>query len=169
MRRGRGRLDVFTFKEGLLARAAHDLQLHLDELEVTLDGEEVCAEIPLAGLRLMGPVEGGVVHPERYDAARRAEVERAMRTHVLRLDEHPRARFSGRALAQARGYAVEGELTLAGQRARLAFEARNEGGGQYRARFELRPSRWGIAQYRAMLGAIRLEDRVRVDCLISET
>jgi hypothetical protein len=160
MRRARGRLTVFTFKDGLLARAAHDLQLELDDLQLTLDGEAVRGEFPLRALRCIGPVEGGVVRPERYDAGRRADVERAMNEEILHTERHPAALFTGRATPRGEGFAVEGTLALAGGNAPLAFEVRREGGA-YRASLELQPSRWGIPQYRAMLGAIRLQDRVR--------
>jgi hypothetical protein len=158
---------VFTFKEGILSRAAHDLQLRLDLFEITLDGESVRAEIALVGLRLVGPVHDGVVYPEQYDEGKRAEVEKAVREEILRLDAHPAALFTGRAAPRGDGYLVEGDLQLAGRGAPLSFEVRAQGGA-YRAGFELQPSRWGIRQYRAMLGAIRLEDRVRIECSLRE-
>lgn len=167
MRKARGKLTVFTFKEGLLSRVAHDLQLELGELQITLDGEVVRGEFPLRAIRLVGPVEGGVVRPEQYDAGRRADVERAMNEDILHTERDPTAVFTGRATPRGEGFAVEGELALAGGRAPLAFEVRREGAA-YRATFELQPSRWGIPQYRAMLGAIRLQDRVRLELEATE-
>jgi hypothetical protein len=164
-RKGTGRLDVFTFKEGLLARAAHDLQLTLGSFPVSLDGEEVRAELPLGELRVVGPVEDGVTRPDGYDAHRRAEIEATMRDKVLAVARQPTALFVGRAREAATGFSVEGELQLAGARAPLAF-AVDGADGVYRARFELVPSRWGIAPYRAMLGAIRVQDRVRVEVAV---
>jgi len=62
VRRAQGSIAVFTFKDGLLARAAHDLAFRLDELEATLDAAEtVTATIPLRALAVVGPVENGVV------------------------------------------------------------------------------------------------------------
>jgi polyisoprenoid-binding protein YceI len=168
MRRAKGTIHVFTFKEGLLSRVAHDLRIRLEDFQITLDGEELRAEFVLGSLRLDGPVEGGVVHPERYDASRRAEVERAMKDDILHVGRHPRATFTGRALAKGDGYSVDGTLELAGRSAPLSFEVRKDGGEQYRARFELRPSRWGIPQYKAMLGAIRLQDVLRVEVALSD-
>src|SRR4051812_24235748 len=107
MRQGTGRVDVFTFKEGLLARAAHDLHFVLEAFPVVLDGEEVRAELPMDQLRVLGPVENGVTG--RYDDDQRAQVERALDVEVLRLAEHPTARFVGRAVASADGFTVEGQ------------------------------------------------------------
>jgi hypothetical protein len=167
MRRGSGRLDVFTFTEGLLSRAGHDLHFRLGELPVTLEGEDVRAELPLDRLLLVGPVEDGVTNPEAYDAGKRAEVERTMREEVLRLGAHPTARFTGRAVASADGFVVKGQLDLQGTSAPLTFAVRSEGGA-HRGRFELHPTRWGIAPHRAMLGALRVKDLVRIDLEVRE-
>ena len=75
---------------------------------------------------------------------------------MLHLDQHPTAHFTGRAVAEGSGYRVEGQLHLAGRTAPLAFDV--EAGSPYHARFDLRPSRWGIPQFRALLGTIRLRD-----------
>jgi hypothetical protein len=167
VRRARGAIDVFTFKEGLLSRAAHDLHLRMEGVTVTLDGEELRCELPLGELRLVGPVEGGVTRPERYDEARRAEVERAMRDEVLHLERHPTALFTGKATAREDGFQVSGELLLAGRRAPLSFEVRRDR-DTWQLRFELAPSRWGIAQYRAMLGTIRVQDLARIEGTFAE-
>jgi hypothetical protein len=167
MRRAQGTIQVFTFKEGLLSAVAHDLQLHLDNVSVTLDGENVSAEFPLKSLTLVGPVEDGVVQPEKYDAGKRADVHKAMNEDVLRTDQHPTARFNGRAAPKGAGYSVSGDLELAGQKAPLAFDVTKEG-NSYTGGFELQPSRWGVQQYKAMLGAIRLKDQVRVQVRLIE-
>jgi hypothetical protein len=167
MRNAKGTIDVFTFKEGLLARAAHDLQLRLGEFAITLDGEAVRGEFSLRSLSLVGPVEDGVVRPEAYDAGKRADVERAMNDDILHTAQNPTAVFTGRAVPRGEGFAVDGSLQLAGREAPLSFAVRKEG-GQYRAEIELEPSRWGIPQYKAMLGAIRLKDLVRIALAVTE-
>src|SRR4051812_43167275 len=136
---GTGRLEVFTFKAGVLSRLAHDLQFSLEAFPVSLEGEEVRAEIPLAELRLVGPVVHGRAQPDAYEAGRRDEVEQAMREGVLRLSRHPTAQFLGRAVETAGGYDVEGTLTLAGVSAPLAFAVSREE-SVYRASVELQPT-----------------------------
>jgi len=165
MRRAVGRLEVYTFKAGLLSMAAHDLHLRLDGFSVTLEGEAVEAEFPLDRLHLMGPVENGVTQPGRYRPDQVAAVESAMRGEVLRTARHPTARLTGRALPRADGWEVSGILALAGGEAPVDLTLRRVG-DEYRGGVELRPSRWGIAEYRAMMGAIRLQDRVRVEVVV---
>lgn len=167
MRRARGTIHIFTFKDGLLARAAHDLRLRLEDLEVRLDGESVESDLDLGSLRVDGPVEGGTLRPERFSAADRADIERITRDEVLRTARYPRGRFVGRAAARGEGFRVEGELALAGRSAPVGFDVRRQD-GVFRAELEIRPSRWGVAPYRALLGAIRLQDRVRVELAVEE-
>ena len=66
------------------------------------------------------------------------------------------------------GFEVSGDLQLAGRTAPLAFSVRKEG-STFRSAFEINPSKWGIAQYKALLGAIRLKDVVRIELALSES
>jgi hypothetical protein len=167
MRRAKGTIQVFTFKEGLLSAVAHDLQIQLDKFDITLDGENVQGEFPLQSLSLVGPVEDGVVQPDKYDAGKRADVHKAMNEDVLRTTAHPTARFSGRATPKGEGYSVSGELELAGQKNPLTFDVVRQGGA-YNGELEIQPSRWGVAQYKAALGTIRLKDQVKVRFALTE-
>jgi hypothetical protein len=168
MRRAKGTIDVFTFKEGILARAAHDLQIRLGQFDITLDGDAVRGSFPLKSLTLVGPVEDGVVQPDQYDAGKRADVEKAMNTEVLNTEAHPTAAFNGKATPKGDGYTVNGTLDLAGGTAPVTFDVRKEG-SEYKGAFDIQPSQWGIAQYKAMLGAIRLKDTVRITFALSDT
>jgi polyisoprenoid-binding protein YceI len=113
-------------------------------------------------------MQHGVLQAEQYDAGRRADVAKAMHGEVLHTGKHPKAEFAGTALAVAEGYHVAGHLQLAGRSQPLSFDVRNES-GTYRAEFELQPSLWGIAQYKALLGAIKLKDVLKVELVLSES
>jgi hypothetical protein len=161
MRRAKGTIEVFTFKEGLLSAVAHDLQLRLEMFDITLDGEQVRGEFPLRSLSLIGPVENGTVQPDKYDAGKRADVHKAMNEEVLHTDKYPTARFSGRATPRGEGYSISGELELSGGKAPVSFEVVKQG-GWYNGELEIQPSRWGVEQYRAALGTIRLKDHIKI-------
>lgn len=167
MRRAIGTIRVFTYKEGVLSAVAHDLRIELQRFEIQLDGEAVSANFDLKSLRVEGPMQHGVLQAEQYDASKRAEVEKAMHGDVLHTDKHPTARFSGRAVPNASGFHVTGQLELAGRSEPLAFDVRDEQ-GRFGAQFELQPSRWGISQYKALLGAIKLKDQLKVELDLSE-
>jgi hypothetical protein len=158
--RASGAVRVFTFKVGLLSSVAHDLRLSFGRFEIVLEGEVVEARFDLRELTVDGAVEGGTLRP--YRAGDRAEVEMRVQREVLDTERFPTATFRGRAIKEVDGFAVDGGLELKGRKVPLAFRVRNDA-GTYRAGFELEPSHWGIAPFKAMLGAIRLKDRVRIE------
>lgn len=167
MRRASGTIQIFTFKEGLMSAVAHDLRVSLQTFEVTLDGTIVKAEFDLKSLAVDGPMHHGVLQADQYDASKKADVAKAMHGEVLHTDKHPKASYSGAAVPVGDGYRVDGNLTLGGSTQPLAFDVRNDG-GIFRAAFELQPSRWGISQYKAMLGAIKLKDLFKVELALTE-
>jgi polyisoprenoid-binding protein YceI len=143
------------------------LRIRLEQFEIQLEGESLRANFDLKSLFVDGPMENGALQPHQYDAGKRAEVEKAMHKDVLRTEEHPRAAFRGTAKAAGAGFQVNGELELAGKTAPLSFDVQNDA-GTFRAAFEIEPSRWAIARYKALLGAIRLQDRVRIELALTE-
>lgn len=167
MRRAKGTIHAFTFKDGVLSAVAHDLRIRLEKFDITLDGNAVRAEFDLKSLFVDGPMEQGALRADGYDAGKRADVEKAMHGDVLHTSKYPTALFVGSATEQGGGYSVKGELELAGKKAPLAFDVQSEGGA-YRTSFEIQPSQWGIAQYKALLGAIRLKDVVRIEAALTE-
>ena len=145
----------------MLSLAAHDLQIRLEQFDITLDGEELRAQLPLANLRLVGPVEHGVVHPERYDAGRRAEVHKAMKDEILHLERHPTASFTGRAVAKgtatpSRGPSPSWAAPPAGLRGAQGLAAPT-GPASSSAQPVGHPAVPGH------VGRIRLKDRLRID------
>jgi hypothetical protein len=124
VRSANGTIRVFTFKDGLFARAAHDLRLRLEHFSVRLDGDELRVDFDLRSLVVEGAVESGVV--TAYEPARRAEVEAVMHEHVLQTKRHPTARFTGSATARAEGFEVRGELELASPKTRPSLRPRGD-------------------------------------------
>ena len=47
------RVCVFTFKDGLLSRVAHDLRLHVEHFTITREGDDIVTREGLARLRIL--------------------------------------------------------------------------------------------------------------------
>lgn len=146
-------LHVHTFKDGLLARLAHDLRLHVGRFDVALDGGTVRASFDPASARV-----DGVMHGDRLDAAGLSDkdkrtVEETIHTMIVRGP----VSFEG----EVAGDRVRGRLTMNGQVRDLDLPVR-VAKGELVVDTEIVPSRWGIAPYKALAGAIRLQDRWRV-------
>lgn len=151
---------VFTFKDGLLARLAHDLQIRATDWEIEIDGDAVRARFGLAGLRVDGAVERGHVADGVLSSSDRSKVERTMTDDVLEVRRFPAATFTG-ALDRA-AKRVTGELGLHGHTIGLPPMPVREEGDVIAVEVAFTPSRWGIAPYRALAGALKLQDRVVV-------
>jgi hypothetical protein len=153
-------LVVLTFKDGLLARLAHDLQIRATDWDVTIDGDAIVVRVGLKGLKVDGAVVGGRVSPGVLSAGDMGKIERTMNDEVLETGRWPEARFEG--VIDRAGMVVRGRLGMHGRSIELApIVVKNEG-GRLRADVTLVPSRWDIAPYRALAGALKLQNQVIV-------
>ncbi len=171
-------LSIFTFKQGLLSgfghnllfrceaelqseRLPHDLnsdsasslELKLDPLEIRLQGA-VVGEPPTS--LAMAPSR---ITTESLSDEQSQQVLDAMRRDVLNVSRYPMIRVVG-------GDPSEGTqrllLSLCGVTADVKVNVRRQA-EQWVGELELQPSRFNIKPYRAMLGALKLQDRVRVE------
>ena len=153
-------IHVFTYKDGLLARLAHDLRLSLRRFEVVKSGATITGRFWPGSLVVDGVVErSGQVDTRALSEADPRKILGNIADEVLLLARFPEAVFTGTVVAG--GVGIEGSLTMVGQTAavNVSIEAVD---GRLRANLTLVPSRWGIAPYRALAGAIKLQDRVLV-------
>lgn len=154
------KIEVFTYKDGLLARLAHDLRLSLRRFEVVKSGPTITGKFWPASLVVDGVVErSGQVDTRALSEADRKKIAGNIANEVLLLGQFPEVTFTGTIVAGGAG--VEGDLTLVGRTMamNLSVEAVD---GRLRGNVTLVPTRWGIAPYRALAGAIKLQDRVLV-------
>ena len=148
---------IFTFKEGLLSRAAHDLKIAAGDVEVSQEGDAVRARIGAGSLRVVCAMKRGREASGTLKPKDRAEIERTTREEVLQVARHPHITFSGRDA----GGALTGELTLRGVTRPLSARWRAEGGRRV-AEVSLDQRDFGIRPYQAMMGALKVQRAVRV-------
>lgn len=158
-----GHIRVLTFKEGVLSRLGHDLQLSLERYEVHLEAGALTATMWPTSLRIDGAMVKGRLDRFALDADDRRKIGRNVDDDVLHTRRHATVELRGQVSSPREGtFTIEGELTLVGHvrpfRATLRLD-----GDRLRARIDLVPSRWGIKPYRAPLGALKVQDRVIVE------
>lgn len=158
-----GTINVFTYKEGLLSAMAHDLRLTLERFEVEIDPETqtVAGRFWPSSLRIDGAVKEGQLDANGLSERDRRDIHNNITDKVLRTDHHPEVRFRGKLAIDAAIGRIDGVLTLNGQEGPLAVTLRRDA-GRYRGEAEFAPSRWGVAPFKALMGAIKLQDRVRL-------
>lgn len=153
------RVSVRVFREpgALLARMAHDLELVVERITAHENQGRVDVTFDPASLRVTGALAAGRVDPALLDPSQRQEIERNVRTQVLKTDKFPQGSFEGELDATTTPVSVRGTLELCGKRHPVSFELARQD-DTHVGELTITPSRWGIAPYRALLGALKLQD-----------
>jgi polyisoprenoid-binding protein YceI len=162
---GRGRIVLHTFRDGLAARAGHDLTIDVAswEGELTVSEESAPARLDVRIDLTSLAVREGTGGLSALTARDRRDIAGTARK-VLATDRHPDARFRAE-LFEARpgGGVITGTLTLHGQTHPLRLEVREVTEGRYHATGSVTQSDFGIKPYTGFLGALRVRDAVDID------
>jgi polyisoprenoid-binding protein YceI len=109
----------------------------------------------------------GVMNADRLDDSvlsdkDQRQILETIRKEILHSEQHPRVELEAEIEQRSpTSFSLRGTLRLRGRERPVAMEAvRN--GDLIQTSFELTPSEFGIPPYKALAGAIKLQDRVRV-------
>lgn len=154
-------LHVFTFKEGLLSRAGHDLKLAAERfhVEVREDGR-VVVEVDPASLRVLAAQKGGRDDLAALSRRDQRQIGENLRDDVLETSRYPLIRFTSH-VDERRGDRLPGTLLLHGVERPVELELVEEP-DHLVASVTLHQPDFGITPYTALLGAIRVKPDVRV-------
>jgi polyisoprenoid-binding protein YceI len=156
---------VFTFKEGLLSKIAHDLKIQVTRFTVTVDDatSAIAAEFDAKSLRVACAVKDGQDDPYTLTEVDKKKIAGQIVTDVLEADQHPVVRFASTAVTARAdgGYDIAGDLTLHGVTRPIATRTRREDGRQV-AEIVIHQPDHGIKPYKAMMGTLKVKADVRV-------
>jgi YceI-like domain len=149
-----GSLMVKTYREGVAAKAGHDLVIEVTRWHATLDGDRVELTADPHSLRVREGLRG--VKP--LTDKDREQIHKNIEEQVLRGEP---ISFTGVVTERAGGLDFDGDLTMAGtKRARLASV--DVADGRATATIGLRQSDWGIKPYRGLMGALKVRDELEI-------
>lgn len=153
-------LRIFTFKEGLLSPIAHDLQIRAPGFEILLDPDapSVRARVEANRLEVLGAMKDGLLAASALSVANKAEIQQNLRSEVLHTQRFASILFESTAMSAAE---VTGKLTLHGSTREIRFPWHAEGADRV-AEIWLDQREYGIKPYTAMLGALKVQPRVKV-------
>jgi polyisoprenoid-binding protein YceI len=157
-------LQVRTYREGVAAKAGHDLIIEVTRWEATVEvaGEPAGWTIELSADPRSLEVREGVRGVKPLTDRDRVEIRKNIDAKVL--GSHPiRFRSSEvRRVDDGGRLMVEGELSMAGSARPLTAQLTAEDAGAVRATIPLSQSDWGIKPYRGLMGALKVRDEVEV-------
>ncbi len=153
-----GVLLVRTSRTGAVAKAGHDLLIHVTEWSATLDTDVPSLTLDADATSLRVREGTGGIKPLDDDDLESIEstiddevlLRRGIRFRSTAVERH------GEALA------VRGDLTLVGETRPIAFDL-ELAGGRVTGAVVVRQTEWGIKPYTALFGALRVADEVRVE------
>lgn len=149
---------IFTFKDGLLSRIAHDLRIRVKSFWIEVDEQRIRAEFDVRSLEVETAMKDG--HP--HDALAPADKEKIRATiaaDVLHTSRHPTVSFESESFD---AHSVRGTLKLHGTSRPLSFRI-EQSGDQRKVRATIHQPDFGIEPYRAALGALKLKPDVIVE------
>ncbi|MHC4308146.1 MAG: YceI family protein [Planctomycetota bacterium] len=163
-----GNLYVYTFKEGLLSKLAHDLLIDVTNFKVNLDVPEAGfssgsleLEIQANSLKVVCALKDG----ERTDALKEKEIvdiERDMGVKVLHPDKYPTANFRSKAIQEKDGgYHINGDLSLHGVTKSIDFDI-DTNGGNLKGMITLLQKDYGIKPFKAMMGTLKIKNEINI-------
>jgi hypothetical protein len=173
-----GRVLVRTGREGLAARAGHDLTLEITDwlAQVTTPGEAgggvaeatVTADFSLDSLTVREGTGGAKPLTDRD----RREIQKQARKI---LGDAARAGFTSQQIipsstssaAPPAAGAIEGTLTMHGVSRGIRLEVTSQEPGRYRGTTTIRQTDFGITPYSGFFGALKLRDEVTVEFEVS--
>ncbi len=168
-----GRVLIRTGREGLAARAGHDLTLEITDwlAQVTTSGEAggvaeatVTADLGLGSLAVREGTGGAKPLTDRD----RREIQK--QAHKI-LGDAARAGFTSHEVALSPASSTDspaegviaGTLTMHGVSRGVRLEVTSQGPGRYRGTTTIKQTDFGITPYSGFFGALKLRDEVTVE------
>lgn len=157
-----GRLIVKTYREGMAKKVGHDLIIEVGQwsADVTV-GEDPSATTVTASAQVgsLNPVQGvGGVKP--LSDGDKADIKKNITNKVL---TSPEVSFKSSSVkATGNSATVSGDLTIMGRSQPVDVQL-SESGGKIKGNFSVVQSNFGIKPFSAMMGALKVSDRVDVE------
>ena len=151
---------VYTYKEGLLSKLAHDLRFTLSRFSISARGAEVSARFELGSLRVDGVMRAGKLERNELSQGDREKIQETLKD-VVSSREYLEARLVAKILTKEPPFVLEGQLTMRAETRPIALHLERLG-DRLVGEVAITPSQWGVRPYRALGGTLKLQDRVRI-------
>jgi polyisoprenoid-binding protein YceI len=155
---------VFSFKDGLLARLAHDLKLQVERFSIEVDDttHEIKATFDPSSIQVVCAQVDGRDDPSTLSKGDKKKIYDNVTKDVLRIRKHPEIRFeSTNVVERGEGFAVEGTLQMHGKSHNLHASIRADG-DRWVSEVRVHQPDFGIKPYTAALGALKVKPDVLV-------
>jgi polyisoprenoid-binding protein YceI len=159
-----GSVVVKTYREGVAAKAGHDLVIEVTRWQATVDVATDPAgwSIELSADAGSLEVRKGLRGVKPLTDKDRGEIRKNIDEKVLRGQPIAFRSSVVRLLDGERRLVAEGDLTMAGSTRRVSAQLDVDAEGRVTGTIPLTQSDWGIKPYRGLMGALKVRDEVEV-------
>ncbi len=155
-------LSVLTFKDGLLSKIAHDLEIRVTSLSLTIDEDQVRGTFDTNSLRVQHAIKNGRPDKGELSGGDKRKIEGNIVKDVLHARRFPEASFvSDEVTKEGETVTLSGKLTLHGVTRSVRATARKTG-THWVTEIPLHQPDYSIKPYKAALGALKVKPGVRV-------
>ena len=155
---------LFSFKDGLLARLAHDLKLQVERFSIEVDdaSQQIKATFDPSSIQVVCAQIDGRDDPSTLSKGDKKKIYDNVTKDVLRIRKHPEIRFdSTKVVERGEGFAVEGTLQIYGKSRNIQTSVRVDG-DRWVTELKLHQPDFGIKPFSAALGALKVKPDVLV-------
>ena len=153
---------IYTFKEGLLSKVAHDLKLKVAGFEIRWENGEVQADFDPSSIEVIHAMKNGSPNPSALNQSDKAKVLENMHRDVLKTKRFPSIRFSAGSLTEGeQEVVVNGYLDLTGKKRPLRATAKRNG-PHWDVEVKIHQPDYGIRPFKALMGAIKIKPDLKV-------
>ena len=159
----RAECRVYSYKDGPLARAAHDLEMRVERFSIEHgdDNDWVRASFDATSIDVATAMIDERAK-EILGASDLAKIRAHIHDDVLLSREFPQITFESTAVSpQGDGYRIAGDLSIRGTQRSVSFDVVGEE-GRWKVDTVVHQPDFGIKPFRALMGAIRIKPDVRV-------
>ncbi len=156
---------VYSFKDGILAKLAHDLKIRIERFQIDVDDEDrsIVATFDATSLSVVCARKDGRDDPGTLSKGDMKKIHANVADDVLAVKKHPEVRFeSTEVTEQGDGFHIVGNLTLHGRTRSIAADIRKQG-NEHVTEVTLHQPDYGIKPYTAALGALKVQPDVKVE------
>lgn len=157
-------VHLLSFKDGMLAKLAHDLKMKVERFQITVDDSTraIEATFDARSVALVCRRKDGQDDPSSFNVVETTAIHANVEKDVLESKKYPEVRFVSTAIAdEAGGVRITGDLTLHGRTKSISTLAKRVS-DRLVAEVRLHQPDFGIKPYSAMMGALKVQADVVV-------
>ncbi|MBI5075553.1 MAG: YceI family protein [Nitrospirae bacterium] len=157
--------QIFTFKEGMLSRFAHDLRINVTSFFIDVGGADhfISARFDTQSLRVDCAMADGRERPDLLSLRDKDDINNNIIREVLQAETYPEIALTSSSIKKHDGdYLVTGQLIVHGQAREISLNVRKESRSRYVVDVSLHLPDFGITPFSALFGAIRIKPDILV-------